>query len=230
MKLEIENYLPDSIKLTTGNPESVNFDSDKSHVIIRFAVKSMQSDLHAELKKQYQKDVETCKSIEGLEACQLWQYKYKNSEWFICPDDLQWVNEQYRRHPHADSIIEYHKCSDTNKKRWQYSENGCEIWQDNGNGEPSWFELSKYRLKPRTITIVVNGESKEYNAPLNVVPVVGDEYWMIELNYNGYQAESTRWLDDANDRKALKNNLVFATQEDCQAVADAFSEILAGTE
>lgn len=39
MNLELEKQLPDGYELVNENPESVNLDSDKTHVIMRFAVK-----------------------------------------------------------------------------------------------------------------------------------------------------------------------------------------------
>jgi len=47
MKLDIQNFMPDGVELTTGNPESVTLDSDKTHVIMRFAVKSIEPEQDA---------------------------------------------------------------------------------------------------------------------------------------------------------------------------------------
>jgi len=231
MKLEIENHLPDGVELTTGNPESINFDGDKSHVIMRFAVKPIEPepDQHAELKAQYAQDVETCKSIDDLEACQLWQNLCVDKWYDYEPGDEPrfYTNMIYRRHPHADKIIEYHKCSDADKNRWQVL-NALDNWA-NLNSKPEWDENYQYRLKPRTITIVVNGESKEYNAPLNVAPVFGAEYWVIEFSFAfGFYPNSKEWLESELDISALQESHVFSTQEDADRVADAFNQILAG--
>lgn len=232
--MNIKNKLPDGYELESESPDSVCFGNDKTHVIVRFSVKPIATDSHSELKTQYAQDIETCAFIDGLEPYQLWQIFYEN-QWYEYDGHQFFNNGIYRRHPHADSIIEYHKCSDDDKKRLQIKCNGK--WQnyfdddfDDYSYEPDWDERMEYRIKPRTITIVVNGESKEYNAPLNVAPAIDDTYWVIVSNHNGYQAECTKWFNDTDDKSALEKNVAFATQEDCQLVVDAFGEILAGAQ
>jgi len=179
---------------------------------------------HADLKAQYAIDVETCKTINGLEDWQLWQYRAKGSgKWidftigsgipFDCCD-----SNQYRRHPHADNIIFYHKCSEHDKKRWQVH-TGYSDWQDDIN--PQWQEHWQYRLKPEIITI--NG--KEYAAPLRVAPELGTKYfWYSSI----CGVKNDIWGNDPVDNQRLAANMVFATEQDCKAVADAFNAILRG--
>jgi len=186
-----------------------------------------QIDPHAELKVQYALDVETCKDIDGLEDWQLWQYRVKGSgKWidftkgsgipFDCCD-----SNQYRRHPHADNIIAYHKCSERDKKRWQSSYAGR--WSD-CKREPAWHDDCEYRLKPETIKI--NG--KEYAAPLRVAPDLGAIYWTIAFNNGGFVCNKSEWDDLIMDNGRFNANNCFATEQDCQAVADAFNAILRG--
>lgn len=73
-----------------------------------------QDDPHAELKAQYVRDVESCKTIDDLNAFDLWQMRNKtgNQSWGYIPGNIDWTADEYRRHPHADTIIAYHKCSE----------------------------------------------------------------------------------------------------------------------
>lgn len=81
---------------------------------------------------------------------ELWQWKKSNPTWNNCEKnhDTDFLNFQYRRHPHADSIIQWHGCSDEDKKRWQYRfiDVKGDHWTDNSN--PLWNETAEYRLKP----------------------------------------------------------------------------------
>jgi len=98
-------------------------------------------------------------------------------------------------------------------------------WQDDEN--PQWQEYWQYRLKPRTITI--NG--KKYNAPLSVAPDFGAEYWVIQFSFAfGFYASLQEWLESELDISALQESHAFETEQDCQEVAGAFNEILAGAE
>jgi hypothetical protein len=190
-------------------------------------LKFIQSDQHAELKAQYTLDVETCKSIDGLEAWQLWQKKAKEyTDWNIIKPISNiafYADYDYRRHPHADSIIEYHKGSDADKKRWQIK---CNDGSWKGvRVEPVWDEYSDYRLKPRTITI----NSVEYNAPMNVAPEVDTHYWVINFEFEfGFVPLAVIWIEDESDYSALEKSHAFGKYDDCKAVADALNAILSG--
>jgi hypothetical protein len=71
-------------------------------------------------------------------------------------------------------------------------------------------------------TITING--KEYNAPLRVEPEIGSIYWVIYR----YHASMQVWDGYDVDKKRLQYGEVFASKEDCQAVADALNAILRG--
>jgi hypothetical protein len=182
----------------------------------------LKPDPHAELKAQYARDVETCKDIDGLEAWNLWQCITLKGVFTKCDIPPKWLDQsEYRRHPHADSIIKYHQCSERDKQRWQYAYR--DTWLD-CNGEPDWYEHTPaFRLKPETITI-----NKEYNAPLRDSKGIAGEY--VYLDFNGYDffASVSKWDNDFCDNKRLESGLIFASKEDCQAVADAFNAILRG--
>jgi hypothetical protein len=220
MQLDINAPLPDGVKLKTGNPESVNLDSDKSHVIMRFAVKPICDDPHAEIKRQYACDFETCATIDGLEPWELWQYKY--NLWETCVTSQFWeACTEYRRHPHADSIISYHQCSDADKKHWQYSYR--DSWFD-CKGEPGWNETLKYRLKPRTISVTLqDGQVIEFPEPVREPLDDGDCFWFKPFSM---KISSDFWHNTKGDLQLLADNRVFLSQEDCQAAQDALQAIM----
>jgi hypothetical protein len=225
MIVEIE--VPEGFELLTNEPASTLVDQNNKVVVYGFGL-IQKANPHAQLKAQYALDVETCKSIKGFEAWQLWQASNKFQNWVIVLDTPNFYpGDKYRRHPHADSIIKYHKCSDADKKRWQCRwgkkvewVNICECKYERDD-VPMWREEAEYRLKPRTITI--NG--KEYNAPMNVAPEVGSQYWAL---YMWDTAKQFEWNVSRHDFNLLLQNRVFATKEDCQAVCNAFNEILEG--
>lgn len=174
--------------------------------------------LRERLKAQYALDVETCKTIDGLDAWQLWQHKKHYLDWETIKISFYFKWSEYRRHPHADNIISYHKCSESEKKRWQ-CDDGVAGWYTE---KPiTWNENWDYRLKPETITI--NG--KEYAAPLRVAPYLGAEYWWYSSICG---VKNDIWSNDCMDRERLSSNCVFVLHDDCQAVADAFNAILTG--
>ena len=127
---------------------------------------------HAEIKAQYAYDVEACASIPTLEAHELWQVECSDGTWEEVSKDFNlWgIYLKFRRHPHADSIIEWHKGSDENKARWQYRGQACD-WNDcdkcNRENPPSWDTSLEYRLRPRTCKVTLqNGTVLEYPEPV----------------------------------------------------------------
>ena len=183
------------------------------------------NDPHTELKSQYLKDVETCKGIDGLEAWQLWQFRHSTNSTWVTHEYLNVTNDdcEYRRHPHADSIIQYHQCSERDKQRWQYRNNGGTWILLSAIGEePLWKELTEYRLKPDTIII----KDKEYTAPLREPPTMMAEYRVIDIKTNSVSQKY--WDNEDCEKQWLKNNSCFATEEDAHAVLNAIQEILRG--
>lgn len=224
MKKEIEFYVSHGFELVGDKPTSFVNDTQTLCALV-FAIAPIdEPDPHAELKAQYVRDLETCATIDGLDAYQLWQYIFRpQQKWFNCEIPPSFEREILRRHPHADSMIEYHRCSDKDKQRWQFKEYNNDWIDLNKHEIPAWYENAEYRIKPRTITI--NG--KEYNAPLNVDPEFQNKYWFVANHNVKMVADNYTWNGDTFDMSCLKNNNCFATQEDCQAVADAFNAILA---
>ena len=224
MKINVEIEVPEGYELLNNSASSMLVDEINKVVAYGFNVVK-KHDQHAELKAQYALDVEKCKLIDGLEAWQLWQEKIKiNENWssLLRNDVFRYDIFEYRRHPHADSMIAYHKCSDADKKRWQIYHVGSADWLYFKN-HPQWDEKCQYRLKPRIITI--NGV--EYNAPMNVAPEKGKRYWYF---LEDFFSIGSIWDHDNVDLNRLKENRAFLNKEDCQAVCDAFKAILAGAE
>lgn len=183
-----------------------------------------KNDKHAELKEQYAQDVETCEEIYDMEAWELWEFKFKDKESWGRMRNTPLFKDyvEYRRHTHADLMIQYHKCSDADKKKWQYKEiDTIDDWKF-CTVEPSWSCINEYRLKPEMIAI--NGV--EYNAPLREIPEMGAEYSFFNLETK--EIFSSKWEDYNWENYKLSKNLLFATEFDCRAVLNAIIELLGG--
>lgn len=227
MKIEIdEEWLKKAKQLVDSYAHVYSFVGDDSMPRAReelfkhlsFSV----SDPHVELKAKYTHDVEACNELCSLDSYDLWQYCFDNV-FNKCTTEPQWnPDTEYRRHPHADSIIEYHKCSNTDKKRWQEKCFGGS-WVDCLC--PDWINY-QYRIKPRTITI--NGN--EYNAPMNVAPEIGSQYFVMLQDGYSFNVCQYTWANLSNDFSALNNYRAFVSKEDCHAVCDAFNSILESAE
>jgi hypothetical protein len=205
---------PEGYEIMSDMPTSIM--NDDSCLFVRYDIKPIahpQFDKHAELKTQYQRDVETCKDIDGLEAWNLWQ----------CITPPKWLDQsEYRRHPHADLMIEYFSSDEQKKNRLQSRENEKKPWIT--QYLPNWNDTWQYRFKP---VIIING--KEYNAPLRDSKGIAGEYVYLRLNSSDFFASVSKWKNDEVDNKRLNAGLIFSSKEDCQAVADAFNEILMPT-
>ena len=218
---ELEKQLPDGYELANENPESITLDGDKLHVIVRYAVKPVK-DQHAELRAQYELDVETCASTDGLEPWQLWHILTSDGWDKTQCEPLYLKCFEYLRHPHADSIIAYHKCSPEDKKRWQYQYRDSWI---NCDGEPDWYEHTPaFRLKPRTISVTLqNGDVLEFPEPVREPLQDGDIFWFKPFVM---KMCSDFWHNTKGNLQLLADNRVFITQADCQAAHDAIQAIL----
>jgi hypothetical protein len=177
-----------------------------------------------ELVQQYLKDVETCKTISGLQVKDLWEditLKGKFRSYEIDPKCLS--SSKYRRHPHADLMIKYYQCSERDKKRWQYKLHTKWETITCNDGMPIWDEDSEYRLKPESINI----NDIDYAAPLREAPKVGSKYWVLSLSLclNNKTIKQT-WNNSEVDNQLLNMGICFATEEACLAVYNAFQSIL----
>lgn len=196
--------------------------------------KNAQTDPHAELKAQYERDFETCINMEtdDLPAWRLWQARNNDNEsWCTIAHEPSFLASiQYRRNPHADSIIAFHKCSDADKKRWQWSVNGgSNTWincEDSKEGVfyPIWDENLFYRLKPRVISVTLqNGDVIEFPEPV-LEPLGFDDAYYID-EFDGHITEY-HWTNDYQDITWLEQNRIFRTEEDCKVSQAAIQAIM----
>lgn len=83
------------------------------------------------------------------------------------------------------------------------------------------------RLKNKE-TITING--KKYAMPLKIEPeLVGTRYYFVNFDWErGYYAQSRCWNNRKEEFIALENKTLFATEQECKDVADAFNAALRG--
>lgn len=176
---------------------------------------------HIELKALYWKDFKTCVELDNLKPEQLWQWQHNKDDtdnWHECKE-VDWTKDIYRRHPHADSIVAYHKCSNADKQRWQFSYDDGETW-GKCMGNFQWSDDFIYRLKPKVITL--NG--KEFNAPMRVAPKIGTTYYYISNRFK--TIVTTVWNDTDVDYLRLTTNISFLVKEDAEGVLDEIKNSL----
>jgi hypothetical protein len=216
----MNDFEHDILKMLQHISKKEPFSNEFMDAVLLFA---KQVDKHAELKAQYQRDVETCKAIDGLEAWNLWQCITLTGGFTKCDIPPKWLDQsEYRRHPHADLMIEY-LCSDEQKKnRLQSRENENKPWIT--QYLPTWNDTWQYRFKP-----VITNNGKEYNAPLRDSKGIDGKYVYLDLNSSGFFVSVSEWENDEVDNKRLNEGLIFSSREDCQAVADAFNAVLRPT-
>jgi len=142
----------------------------------------------------------------------LWQWANHNeSKWFSITDDHSFSPDyEYRQHPHRENIIKFNACSEEDKKRWQYTENGCSIWHDNGDGEPSWVESSKYRIRPRACFIMLqDGTKMEFPEPVREALSENQVYYFAGTN----NVTDSFWIGNLWDTGRLNAGLIHLTEE-----------------
>lgn len=85
-----------------------------------------------------------------------------------------------------------------------------------------WYEVfkylnvSKYRIKPRTVTRTVI-----YPEPLIKEPKRGDTYWTIHSHEYPISVQSLAWAGKPFDEWVFERGMCFATKEDAEAAFDA---------
>jgi len=92
------------------------------------------------------------------------QYKEHKigSEWQNWTHNCDFINTDnydYRLNPHWGKIIEFHQCSDEDKKRWQVSalDNVWIDWDIEKCGIPDFDEFYQYRLRPKVCQVTIDG-------------------------------------------------------------------------
>lgn len=144
--------------------------------------------------------------------------EFRNSIMHLNEARINWVRKQLgektMKHPQYEALIAI--------------ANGEQMQAKSGN---TWFDAPSsealrivqqggtLRIKPRTIKI--NG--KELAGPITKPPEEGAIYRLVYIT-----AVNFTWDNDETDRKNLTEKAVFASEEDAQAVVDAFKEMLKG--
>lgn len=143
----------------------------------------------------------------------------RNSTMHLNEARINWVRKQLgektMKHPQADMLIAI-----ANGEQMQVKSGNT--WIDAPSSEVLRIvqQGGTLRIKPRTIKI--NG--KELAGPITKPPEMGTEYHTLLLP----SMYTSKWENDATDNRILSKGLAFASEEDAQAVVDAFKEILKG--
>jgi hypothetical protein len=149
---------------------------------------------------------------------ELWQVKLSSGKWIsVARVDFTFHSElKYRQHPHRKSIIEWHKCSDEDKKRWQWCVNNGNSWIDcstlnRGDIYPRWYESEKYRLSPRTCQVTINGTVLEYPEPCREPLEIESMAFLV----NPIMGEITEvvWRGCRYSKKYLDSGMLHLTQQ-----------------
>lgn len=135
--------------------------------------------------------------------------KWQN--WTHNCDFINTDNYDYRLNPHWEKIIEFHQCSDEDKKCWQMKWDDSE-WINSTN--PDW-SAQYYRLRPKVCQVTLqNGKVLEYPEPVRVPLEIGQEYWVVMLACGSI--ERSNWDNCNLDKNRLKNNVIHLTEQAAQ--------------
>jgi len=116
---------------------------------------------------------------------------------------------EYRQHPHRESIIQFHACSDADKKRWQFRSNSG--WKDCIKPCPEWNEFYEYRLRPRTCSVTLqNGTVLEYPEPVCEQLSTLQPYFYV--THDG-RIDSNEWQYSHADLSRLESGVIHLTQQ-----------------
>ena len=225
-ELNVVGYLPKGFKFVGTIPRSIM--SDQSCLLIRFDIEREkeefgQPDPYTELKAQFLKDEEGCKCVDGLFAIDLYQYSaIDENKWHTLKrsdsifTDL--TKYKYRHHPHADKFIEYLKCSDEDKERWEWRMLGGSRWYP--TDEPMWNEDCEYRLPPKPFFI---GKYK-VPPPVTEIPEIKKQYWFFR--FDGFF--KSRWDNLLTDKERFEFKLIRLTESEAQQCYEVLIATLSG--
>jgi len=141
---------------------------------------------------------------------ELWQRKDSDKKWhFIHKESPFFEKDCYRPHPHRASIIQFHQCSDVDKKRWQFRLiNTTHFYSDCGT-IPQWEDGFEYRLRPRTCQVTINGTVLEYPEPVRVALEDRQEYWFVTYE----DVTCDKWVNHNLDMRRLKRGSIHLTEQ-----------------
>lgn len=181
--------------------------------------KSETAHQHAELMAPYAQDAART-PIPG----QLWQWRVAPTDNWTT-DDLRitvngmffYTDVEYRRHPHADLMLEWEKDQRDNPGQvWQCrSDTAGTPWRDMID-PPRWQEGAQYRRKPKVRRI----GAYEYPEPESKAPA-GWTVFFVPNTLSENRTPSYSWRNDASDRMWLERGLVHLTEEAAAAHAEA---------
>lgn len=133
-------------------------------------------------------------------------------------------------HKHAALMLQYAQdAMETDKpwERWEMSDDE-ERWYPCSNS-PGWEVNMKYRRKPETIKVTVNGKKIGFPKPEKIAPPDGTRYWMpTQRSAFGFDIQNYIWEGDDGDFGFLNHGLIHLSPEAAKAHADVLNAICRG--
>lgn len=170
--------------------------------------KSETAHPHAALMALYAQD-----AARTAEPSRLWQFRTHSADsWstFGATDLASWwPHTSYRRHPHADLMLEWEKDQRENPGQvWQCRSNTDDApWRDM-QGTITWQESLQYRRKPKVRRI----GGYEYPEPESKAPPIGARYWLAGAGSKSHATEYV-WRGTDGDQRFLERGLVHLPEE-----------------
>lgn len=174
---------------------------------------------HAKLMALYAQD-----AARTPNPGRLWQWRAAPTDSWATDDPriavdgmFFYADVEYRRHPHADSMLEWEKDQRENPGQvWQCrSVTAGTPWRDM-IAPPRWQEGMQYRQKPKVRRI----GAYEYPEPESKAPADEAEYW-IPSTASEESAIAYTWRNDEPDFRWLARGLVHLTKEAAEAHCEA---------
>lgn len=146
-------------------------------------------------------------------------------------DDFYFDMCEYRQHPHRANIIEWHGCSEADKKRWQATWGKKTEWVDidkarHETGDiPNWRteDDTEYRLRPRICSVKVGDKTWEFPESVREPLEVEQEYWTIDMG--GCGVSEVTWKGDETDLFWMSLGLVHLAKEGAEKHLSALQAV-----
>lgn len=120
-------------------------------------------------------------------------------------------------HIHAALMLQYAQDASTTDKPWELWEYFSDHEWDKLTGSPAWDEGTKYRRKPRTISI----GKIDIPEPVREQLQNGEGYFVPAIDCGYGCTHRFSWRYDSTDNRLLKQGMVHLTEE------SAFSHAIA---
>jgi hypothetical protein len=129
-------------------------------------------------------------------------------------------------HIHAELMAEYALVAKKNPKPWEEFEYlGIDGVWESMSSNISWYEDVIYRRKPSPPKTMKIGDIGVEACPLKEALNLDAPYYMLSEDQGYFCADLEHWDNNEFDMDRLKAGKLFATRQECVAVADALNSI-----